>query len=120
MKRRTFVAGLAATVGVSRISFAQTGQVPEIVLFYAGPVASAEARAKLIREALNADGFVGRSDEQICSTLAHGLCHLWQHVYGTPPSRGYHDREWSMKMRTIGLMPSSTGDAASVGCCVGL
>jgi putative tryptophan/tyrosine transport system substrate-binding protein len=58
MKRRTFVAGLAATVGISRISFAQTGQVPEVVLFYAGPVASAEARARLIREALNADGLV--------------------------------------------------------------
>ena len=58
MRRRTFVAGLAATVGLSRIAFAQTSQVPEVVLFYAGPVASAEARAKLIREALNADGLV--------------------------------------------------------------
>src|ERR1700760_3411283 len=58
MKRRTFVAGLAASVGVSRMSLAQTGQVPEVVLFYAGPVASAEARAKLIREALSADGLV--------------------------------------------------------------
>src|ERR1700744_835120 len=58
MKRRTFVAGLAASVGLSRIAFAQTGQVPEVVLFYAGPVASAEARARLIREALNADGLV--------------------------------------------------------------
>jgi putative ABC transport system substrate-binding protein len=57
MKRRMFVAGLAASVGVSRFSLAQTGQVPEVVLFYAGPVASAEARAKLIREALTADGF---------------------------------------------------------------
>jgi len=53
-----FVAGLAATVGLPRIASAQTGQLPEVVLFYAGPLASAEARAKLIREALNADGFV--------------------------------------------------------------
>jgi putative ABC transport system substrate-binding protein len=59
MKRRTFVVGLAATIGLSRTSFAQTtGRVPEVVLFYAGPAASAEARAKLIREALNADGLI--------------------------------------------------------------
>jgi putative ABC transport system substrate-binding protein len=58
MKRRTFVAGLAATVGLPHTVFAQAGQPPEVVLFYTGPAASAEARAKLIREALNADGFV--------------------------------------------------------------
>jgi len=58
MRRRRFVAGLAAAVGFSAVSFAQTGRIPEVVLFYAGPVPSAEARAKLIREALNADGFV--------------------------------------------------------------
>src|ERR1700759_5070031 len=58
MKRRTFVAGLAASLAVSPIALAQTGQAPEGVLFYAGPVASAEARAKLIRDALTADGLV--------------------------------------------------------------
>jgi putative ABC transport system substrate-binding protein len=56
MKRRTFLTGVAAAIGLPTKAFAQTGQIPEVVLFYAGPVASAEARAKLIREALNADG----------------------------------------------------------------
>ena len=59
MKRRTFFSGLAATIGLSRTSFAQkASQVPEVVLFYAGPVVSAEARAKLIREALSGNGLV--------------------------------------------------------------
>jgi putative tryptophan/tyrosine transport system substrate-binding protein len=70
MKRRTFVAGLAASVGVSRLSFAQAGQVPEVVLFYAGPVASAEARAKLIREALNANGFVEGKNYALSISIA--------------------------------------------------
>jgi hypothetical protein len=39
----------------------------------------------------------------------HEQVHLWQRVFGNPGVRGYHNREWSMKMRTIGLMPSSTG-----------
>lgn len=57
MKRRTFVAALAATLGLPLTAFAQaTSQLPEVVLFYAGPVASAEARAKLIRDALATEG----------------------------------------------------------------
>jgi predicted SprT family Zn-dependent metalloprotease len=58
---------------------------------------------------LNPDTFVGASDEFIVSVLAHELCHLWQQEHGTPPSRAYHDREWSAKMKAIGLWPSSTG-----------
>jgi putative ABC transport system substrate-binding protein len=58
MKRRTFVAGLAATACLPRAVLAQASAVPEIVLFYAGPTASAEARAKLIRDTLSAEGLV--------------------------------------------------------------
>src|SRR5260221_13149608 len=59
MERRTFVAGLVAAAALPRIAFAQAGRaVPEVVLFYTGPVASAELRAKLIREDLAADGLV--------------------------------------------------------------
>jgi len=59
MKRRTFVVGLAAAIGVLPAALAQTaGAVPEIVLFYTGPVASAELRARLIREDLTAAGLV--------------------------------------------------------------
>jgi hypothetical protein len=57
MKRRTFVAGLTATAGLPRAVLAQaSGAIPEIVLFYAGPIASAEARAKLVRDTLSAEG----------------------------------------------------------------
>jgi hypothetical protein len=34
---------------------------------------------------------------------------LNQIVFGTPPAGGYHNKEWAEKMKSIGLMPSSTG-----------
>jgi putative tryptophan/tyrosine transport system substrate-binding protein len=59
MKRRTFVAGLAATAGFPSAALAQAASsVPEIALFYTGPMASAEARARMVRDDLGADGFV--------------------------------------------------------------
>jgi hypothetical protein len=60
--------------------------------------------------ALNPDGFHGRTDGLILSTLVHEMCHVWQETHGTPPRRGYHDRQWAAKMREIGLQPSSTGE----------
>jgi hypothetical protein len=59
--------------------------------------------------ALNPDTFVDRTDEQICSTLAHEQAHVWQHAFGKPSARGYHNKEWAAKMKAIGLQPSSTG-----------
>ena len=59
--------------------------------------------------ALNPDNFVGRTDEQIFSTLAHEMTHLWQQVRGKAPTRAYHDKQWADKMESIGLMPSDTG-----------
>jgi predicted SprT family Zn-dependent metalloprotease len=59
--------------------------------------------------ALNPDGFIGQSDEQICQTLVHEMCHAWQQQCGKPSKRGYHNREWADKMKSIGLQPSSTG-----------
>ncbi len=46
---------------------------------------------------------------EIMQTLVHEMCHLWQHEFGTPSRRTYHNREWAAKMESIGLMPSSTG-----------
>jgi hypothetical protein len=60
--------------------------------------------------ALNPDGFIGRTDELILSTLAHEMAHVWQQSHGTPPRRSYHDREWAAKMKEIGLQPSTTGE----------
>jgi len=59
--------------------------------------------------ALNPDTFINRTDEQICSTLVHEQVHLWQHAYGKPSPRRYHNKEWAMKMKLIGLQPSSAG-----------
>src|SRR6266481_9364061 len=60
--------------------------------------------------ALNPDGFTGRTDELILSTLAHEMAHVWQQAHGKPPRKSYHDRQWAAKMREIGLQPSSTGE----------
>jgi SprT-like family len=59
--------------------------------------------------ALNPDGFIDQSDEQVCQTLVHELVHVWQHAFGKPSGRGYHNKEWAAKMKAIGLQPSSTG-----------
>lgn len=59
--------------------------------------------------AMNPDNFVGRSDMEILSTLAHEQAHVWQNESKDAPRRGYHDRGWGAKMKEIGLYPSSTG-----------
>jgi hypothetical protein len=37
--------------------------------------------------------FATRKATEVLSTLAHEMTHLWQHEFGTPPRKGYHDRE---------------------------
>jgi hypothetical protein len=59
--------------------------------------------------ALNPDGFISQTDKQICQTLVHEMVHVWQHAFGKPSARGYHNKEWAAKMKEIGLQPSSTG-----------
>jgi predicted SprT family Zn-dependent metalloprotease len=60
--------------------------------------------------AMNPDSFTGRTDEEILSTLAHEMAHVWQQTHGTAPRRSYHDRQWAAKMKEIGLQPSTTGE----------
>jgi predicted SprT family Zn-dependent metalloprotease len=60
--------------------------------------------------AMNPDTFGGRSDEEILSTLAHEMAHVWQQTHGKPPRRAYHDRQWAAKMKEIGLQPTDTGE----------
>lgn len=60
--------------------------------------------------ALNPDAFIGRTDEQILSTLVHEMAHVWQHCHGTPPRKCYHDKQWAAKMKALGLQPSATGE----------
>ncbi|MEM7196510.1 MAG: SprT-like domain-containing protein [Pseudomonadota bacterium] len=60
--------------------------------------------------ALNPAYFAKHKLLEVLQTLVHEQCHLWQHMFGRRKSRsGYHNREWSEKMRSIGLIPSSTG-----------
>ena len=59
--------------------------------------------------ALNPRYFHVRPVEEVLSTLAHEMVHLWQHHYGKPGRGRYHNREWAQRMKAIGLHPSSTG-----------
>lgn len=59
--------------------------------------------------ALNPDGFINQTDEQITQTLVHEMVHVWQQAFGKPSARGYHNKEWAAKMKAIGLQPTSSG-----------
>jgi hypothetical protein len=59
--------------------------------------------------ALNPTHFASRLPQQTISTLVHEMVHLWQHHYGRPPRKAYHDKQWAAKMREVGLIPTSTG-----------
>ncbi len=60
--------------------------------------------------ALNPAYFARRKVIEVFQTLVHEQCHAWQHEFGNPSRTGYHNREWSEKMESIGLMPSATGE----------
>ncbi|NLE01748.1 MAG: SprT family zinc-dependent metalloprotease [Fibrobacter sp.] len=51
----------------------------------------------------------GRDDRMVVSTLVHEMCHLWQSHFGDPGRSRYHNKEWADKMKSLGLIPSSTG-----------
>jgi predicted SprT family Zn-dependent metalloprotease len=59
--------------------------------------------------AMNPSYFAVVPVTEIMQTLVHEMTHLWQHRFGKPGRRRYHNREWAGKMESIGLMPSSTG-----------
>jgi predicted SprT family Zn-dependent metalloprotease len=58
--------------------------------------------------ALNPAHFARQTPTEILSTLAHEMAHLWQHHFGKPGRRGYHNKQWAAKMHEIGLIPSDT------------
>lgn len=60
--------------------------------------------------AINPSYFAGHRFVEIFQTLVHEMCHLWQYVYGTPSRGTYHNKEWSDKMVSIGLIPTSNGE----------
>ena len=58
--------------------------------------------------ALNPDYFA-RDYKKVMSTLVHEMCHLWQEQDGTASRRGYHNKDFSKKMESVGLITSNTG-----------
>ena len=58
---------------------------------------------------LNPEYLAMATDIDICQTLVHEMCHLWQQAFGKPSRSGYHNKEWGNKMQAVGLMPSKTG-----------
>jgi hypothetical protein len=63
--------------------------------------------------ALNPAHFKERTDEESLSTLVHEMCHLEQHHFGKPSRNGYHNKEWAAAMKSVGLVPSDTGQPAA-------
>ena len=78
--------------------------------FSGGRFASVDDAQEVTDEiALNPSHFAGRTQAATLSTLAHEMCHLWQHHFGRPSRTAYHNKEWAAKMREIGLTPTDTG-----------
>lgn len=59
--------------------------------------------------ALHPGYFIDRKLIEVFQTLVHEQCHLWLHETGKPGRAGYHNQKWAAKMKSIGLIPSSTG-----------
>ena len=77
---------------------------------YFSPMRWSNTKGKQAHEiALNPAYFAGHPVIEVFQTLVHEQCHLWQHEFGTPSRTGYHNKEWSQKMESLGLIPSDTG-----------
>ncbi len=64
---------------------------------------------KIHEIALNPTYFAEHKVIEIFQTLVHEMCHVWQHEYTQLKKaslRTYHNKEWSNKMISIGLMPT--------------
>ena len=68
-------------------------------------------KGKKIEEiALNPSCLLENNLKIILSTLVHEMTHLWQSHFGKVGKDGWHNKEWSKKMESIGLMPSHNGE----------
>jgi len=59
--------------------------------------------------AMNPLLFHDRPPAEPLAQLVHDMVHLWQARFGRPGRGGYHNREWSARMVSIGLQPTATG-----------
>jgi predicted SprT family Zn-dependent metalloprotease len=83
--------------------------------FHAMKFSSRNGDGKVDELALNPDCFTGRTDEEILSTLAHEMAHVWQQAKGTAPRTGYHNKEWAERMKQIGLQPVAVNGGGETG-----
>lgn len=77
--------------------------------FAGGRFGTADGQTVTDEIALNPSHFKHRTTPEVLSTLVHEMAHLWQHHFGKMSRGGYHNKEWAVKMREIGLIPSDTG-----------
>lgn len=77
--------------------------------YYSHERFSASEEMKTDEIALNPATFALRTPKEVLSTLVHEMVHLWQFHFGEPSRTGYHNKEWAIKMKEVGLWPSSTG-----------
>ncbi len=67
-------------------------------------------QGKIVDEiAVNPSYFATHGFKELLQTLGHELSHQWQHHFGTISRRSYHNKEFAKKMKSFGLIPSSTG-----------
>ncbi|MBF0379850.1 MAG: SprT-like domain-containing protein [Magnetococcales bacterium] len=51
--------------------------------------------------------WLGRTEEEVFSSLVHEMVHHWQFAFKTPPRKAYHNKEWAEKMLEVGLRPDN-------------
>lgn len=87
-----------------------TTQRQQFVMGYFAPDRWTSKNGSFCHEIAINPSYVGHSSMiELLQTLVHEMAHCWQHCNGKPGRRGYHNKQWAMKMEKIGLMPSSTG-----------
>jgi hypothetical protein len=87
-----------------------TVQRKKRVMGYFSPNRWVDNQGNKVHElALNPSYFTSCNFIEVFQTIVHEMCHLWQFEFGTPSRRTYHNKEWAVKMESLGLIPSSTG-----------
>jgi predicted SprT family Zn-dependent metalloprotease len=87
-----------------------TNQRQQGVMGYFAPNRWTSTKGKNCHEIAINPLYVGKATLiELMQTLVHEMVHCWQFCHGKPGRTSYHNKEWSNKMISIGLMPSSTG-----------
>ena len=69
-----------------------------------------EKRGFVHEISLNPEYVKKHSLKETLAVLSHQMVHLWQYENGKASRKGYHNREWAEKMKTIRLIPSDSGE----------